>query len=703
MAGSNYNNNINNHMYRQPLRRPAPLRFKHFTRKGYALFSCLGKEVLICTLSIPTLTYAKADGISTHTEKADTARTAVEKTVLLDDVEVTASKAPTLPGQTARIVHVLSRDAIAAAPVQSINDLLKYAAGVDVRQRGPIGVQTDVSVRGGNSEQVAILLNGINIGDPQTAYNAFDFPCDIDDIDHIEVLEGPAARVYGTSSLVGAVNIVTTTAARSSISAHIDAGSYGYASAGARLALAGPTWKNAVSGSYTRSDGYSRCKAGTLNADYHGGKAFYQGGYEDQTITAKWHAGISAKDFGANTFYGAKWDDQYEHTLKTYTALSVENKNGRFHLRPSIYWNRNMDRYELFRNAEDKYPFNYHRTDIYGLNLNSYFDWTLGRTALGAEIRNEDLVSTVLGEPLDHPSHVHGTSRDYQYGLNRTNISFILEHNISVGRFTASAGMIAAKNSWNHMNMRVYPGADLSFAISSGLRIYASYNTSLRMPSATELYYSVGGHKADKYLKPEEMASVEGGLKYVTNGIRAKASIYYNHCSNLIDWVRDTSDDENAVWKSVNFTKVNATGVELSATIDWRALFPGQRWCKSLNVAYSHIHQNKVETEGLQSRYTLEYLRHKLVADLQTTIVPGLDFGLYYRWQERTGYYTDVNGTDHTYRPYSIVDARLTWTKPRYRCYVEVNNLLDKTYVDYGNVPQPGIWIMGGASVNINL
>lgn len=690
-------------MYRQPLGRPAPLRFKHFTRKGYALFSCLGKEVLICTLSIPTLTYAKADGISTHTEKADTTRTAIEKTVLLDDVEVTASKAPTLPGQTARIVHVLGRDAIAAAPVQSINDLLKYAAGVDVRQRGPIGVQTDVSVRGGNSEQVAILLNGINIGDPQTAYNAFDFPCDIADIDHIEVLEGPAARVYGTSSLVGAVNIVTATPARSSIAAHADAGSYGYASAGARIALTSRTWKNAVSGSYTRSDGYSRCKAGTLNADYHGGKAFYQGGYEDHTIIAKWHAGISAKDFGANTFYGAKWDDQYEHTLKTYTALSVENKNGRFHLHPSIYWNRNMDRYELFRGAEEIYPFNYHRTDIYGLNLNSYFDWTLGRTAIGAEIRNEDLVSTVLGERLDQPSHVHGTSRDYEYGLNRTNISFILEHNISLGRFTASAGMIAAKNSWNHMNMRVYPGADLSFSLCSGLRIYASYNTSLRMPSATELYYSVGGHKADKYLKPEEMSSIEGGVKYVANGIRAKASIYYNHCSNLIDWVRDTGGDENTVWKSVNFTKVNGTGIELSATIDGHAIIPGQRWWKSLNVAYSYINQNKVETEGLQSRYTLEYLRHKLVADLQATIIPGLDFGLYYRWQERTGYYTDAGGTDHTYRPYSIIDARLTWTKPRYRCYVEANNLLDKTYVDYGNVPQPGIWVMCGASVNINL
>ena len=80
---------------------------------------------------------------------------------------------------------------------------------MDVRQRGPIGAQTDVSIRGGNYEQITILLNGINICDPQTGHNAFDFPVDISDIVRIEVLEGPAGRVYGTSSLVGAINIVT--------------------------------------------------------------------------------------------------------------------------------------------------------------------------------------------------------------------------------------------------------------------------------------------------------------------------------------------------------------------------------------------------------------------------------------------------------------------------------------------------------------
>jgi outer membrane receptor for ferrienterochelin and colicin len=52
------------------------------------------------------------------------------------------------------MVTVLSREDIQAAPVQSINDLLKMAVGVDVRQRGPIGAQTDIGIRGSTSEQI---------------------------------------------------------------------------------------------------------------------------------------------------------------------------------------------------------------------------------------------------------------------------------------------------------------------------------------------------------------------------------------------------------------------------------------------------------------------------------------------------------------------------------------------------------------------
>ena len=682
------------------------LRFRQFSRKGYALFSCLGKEVLIGTLSVATLTYAKADSISIEPMRPDTAKTSRE--VRLDEVNVTGSRAPLTRGQQARMVTVLDRADIQAAPAQSMNDLLKYAVGVDVRQRGPIGAQTDVSIRGGNYEQITLLLNGINICDPQTGHNAFDFPLDIADVERIEVLEGPAGRVYGTSSLVGAINIVTRQHDKNTLDAHLEGGSYGYLSAGARASfsnshlstLNSPLFTNSLSANLTRSDGYSRNKAGRLNADYQVAKFFYQGHYDAPLARVSWHAGLSTRGFGSNTFYGAKWDDQYEHTLKSFTAIQAENKRGRFRLKPSVYWNHSADRFELFRNAPDVYPFNYHRTDVFGINLNSYFDWQLGRTALAAEWRNEDLISTNLGEPLAKTHAIGTTGRRYEYGLNRTNLSFVVEHNVMLSRLTLSAGLIAVKNSWNAMSMRFYPGVDASYRIGDHLKIYASLNTSLRMPSVTELYYSVGGHQADKHLKPEELTAVEGGIKYTTSAASATMSIYHNHCRNLIDWIRHT-DDADAPWESVNFTRLNALGAEASLTLHLAQLLAGQKVLKKLHIAYSHIHQDKAGADGIQSLYALEYLRHKLVASLQMSLTPKLDFSLHYRYQQRTGTYTDSDGHVCDYQPYSIIDARLSYQSSSCQFCLEANNLLNKTYVDYGHVPQPGTWIMAGASLQL--
>ena len=696
-------------MYNKPKTSALPMKFKHFTRQGYALFACLGKEVIIGTLSVATLTYAKADGISTKALPADTLST--QRDVMLSEVSVTGSRAPLTRSQAARMVTVLDAKDIQAAPVQSVNDLLKYVASVDVRQRGPIGAQTDISIRGGNYEQITVLLNGINICDPQTGHNAFDFPVDVADIERIEVLEGPAGRVYGTSSLLGAINIVTKKQPTNSVSAHIDGGSYGYLNGGASLNLSSGKWTNRISGSYTRSDGYSRNKAGKLNADFNGGKAFYQGGYEDNTVRVDWHAGLSSRSFGSNTFYGTGSDDQFEHTFKTYTALQAETKQGKFHFKPSIYWNRNMDRFEYFRGLDGVKPeglsygvaYNYHRTDVYGVNLNSYFDSPLGRTALSAELRNEDLVSTTLGEPLDKPKHVHKTDRDYTNGLNRTNISFALEHNVLLERFTLSAGLVAVKNSWSNMNMRVYPGIDASYRIGDCVKLYASYNTSLRMPSATELYYSVGGHKADKHLKPEELQALEGGVKYLGSGITASASIFYNRCKNMIDWIWDSSEGDETVWKSVNFTRINTLGMQAQLGLKFRKLAPGQRLLKDFTLHYTYLNQDKDEPENIMSRSTLEYLRHKLTASLDLNLWRCLDLTLKYRFQKRDGKFTASDGSVKNYQPYSVTDVRLAWNGKWYRAYVEANNVFAKKYYDFGSVPQPGAWVMAGVAVDINL
>ena len=182
--------------------------FRQFQRKGYSLFACLGREVVISVLSVATLSSATADTLSRDEAYVDS--TKADKEVWLGDVGVTGSRAPLTQSQAARMVTVLSREEIAQASVQSINDLLKLAVGIDVRQRGALGSQTDISIRGGTSEQIIILLNGINICDPQTGHNVMDLPCQLSEIVRVEVLEGPAGRAYGTSSLVGAINIVTS-------------------------------------------------------------------------------------------------------------------------------------------------------------------------------------------------------------------------------------------------------------------------------------------------------------------------------------------------------------------------------------------------------------------------------------------------------------------------------------------------------------
>ena len=685
-------------MYKPLFNQRKALRFRQFTRKGYALFACLGKVVTIGVLSVATLRAAAsttADDLTvagTSSVVGDSVASSPDKEATLDDVEITGSRAPLALGQAARMVTVLSRDEIQAAPVQSINDLLKMAVGVDVRQRGPIGAQTDVSIRGGTQEQITILLNGINICDPQTGHNAFDLPCDISDIERIEVLEGPAARVFGTSSLVGAINVVTRRNEKGEMrnekwegAARVEGGSFGYLSAAGRISHYSSLISH-LSASMTRSDGYSRSKAGHLNSDYQGGKAFYQGGYDGEQVQLNWHAGLSIKGFGSNTFYSAKYDEQYEKTTKFYTALQGETK-GWLRFRPSIYWNRSYDRFELIRGLEDKVPFNHHRTDVFGVNLNSYFDWQLGRTAFGAEFRNEDIVSSNLGEPL------HEEKGKYKYGLNRTNLSFHLEHNVLLQNFTLSAGFIAIKNTWNEMPFTLYPGIDASYRIGNHWKVYASYNESLRMPSFTELYYSVGGHKADKYLKPEELRAVEGGVKYSARGLNIKASIFHHHARNMIDWVMDTRDAD-PIWQSVNHTKVNTLGQEISVQGSWLRV-------KGF-LAYCHLHQSKQEADYLQSQYSLEYLRHKVTAQLTALLTEKLEVTMGYRYQDRMGSYTTTEGEVKSYHPYSVIDAKATWKEDTYSIYIEGNNLTNHRYVDYGNVPQPGAWVIAGVEIALN-
>ena len=218
------------------------------------------------------------------------------------------------------------------------------------------------------------------------------------------------------------------------------------------------------------------------------------------------------------------------------------------------------------------------------------------------------------------------------------------------------------------------------------------------MPSFTELYYSVGGHKADKYLKPEELRAIEGGIKYRSRMVTAQASVFHHHGRNMIDWVMDTREAE-PIWQSVNLTKINTLGFESSLHLNLGEIFKGQQ--SMLNIDYCYLHQQKDTPSYLQSQYALEYLRHKLCVSWQQHLLAKLDLTMKYRFQERMGSYTNTDGEICDYHPYSVIDGRLSWNADTYSIYMEANNLLSKRYVDYGNVPQPGCWFVVGVKYKL--
>ena len=111
-------------MYKTIFNKRNSLKFNRFSNKGYALFSVLGREVLVGALSVATLSHAKAEGVSTEGTKVDSTLYKGGKAYELDAVSVTGSRAPMTVEQSPKIVSVITRDDIHRAAAQTINDVL---------------------------------------------------------------------------------------------------------------------------------------------------------------------------------------------------------------------------------------------------------------------------------------------------------------------------------------------------------------------------------------------------------------------------------------------------------------------------------------------------------------------------------------------------------------------------------------------------
>lgn len=661
--------------------------FRRWGRQGYSLFRALGRQVRIGVLAAVYLYVAMPDEVFAQTDTTD-----VEMKYDLDEIEVSARRAPVSYSQVARMVSVIEREQIETAPAAGIQDLLEYVPGVDIRQRGTYGIQADVSVRGGSFDQTLILLNGINLSDPQTGHHNLNLPVSLKSIKRIEVLQGPAARVYGPNAFSGAINLITEVGDRNSLGLDVALGAHELSDITASANLKSGIFKSYLAFNRAASDGYIE------NTDFDTYNIFYQGQLETTPGSVDIQLGYSQKAFGANSFYTPEYPDQYEKTKTTFASVSMQTGR-KIHFTPALYWRRHQDRYELFRDEAPSWygGHNYHMTDVLGVNLNSWFSSALGKTAFGAEFRSENIWSNTLGEDMDEEIEVPGESGHFfTKSHSRTTVSYFAEHTVFLNRFTASAGAMVNWISDLNLDWHIYPGIDLGYQISDRLRAFGSVNRSMRMPTFTDLYYNGPTNKGNPDLKPEKSTTLEGGFKYSNTWLKGQIDYYHRIGKNLIDWVRESED---YLWETRNLTKIVADGVEVTLNLDVNQALGRKIFLSQVGVSYAFNHLDKGESDFL-SNYTLDNLRHKLVIDLDYSLWRNIHASWIFRFQDRQGSYARFENTayvgEEPYEPFWLTDVKVYYRSKTAQVYVAVSNLFDQSYVDLGNIAQPGRWLSVG-------
>lgn len=575
----------------------------------------------------------------------------------LPDVLVHENRIETPFSESSRTINIITKEQIAAVPVVSVAELLHYVSGVDIRQRGAHGVQADVSIRGGTFDQVLILINGIKMSDPQTGHHSLNLPVDISNIERIEILKGPGARIYGQNAFAGAINIITKTSKERFTKVSLQGGEN--ALLGARVATSLPT-ENAshyLSVARDQSEGYK------YNTDYEITNLFYQSNFELGNNSLSFIAGYTDRKFGANGFYASPdFMDQYEEVKTSILAAEYKIVTENWVIKPRLYWRRNVDKYIFVRQDPSIYQ-NDHKGNTYGAEINTSYSSKAGTTGIGIDVSRTTLESNNLGE------------------RERLATSVFLEHRLKFldGKLDITPGVLF--NYYSDFDAIFLGGLDLGYSVSDAVKVYANVGQTYRVPTYTDLYYEDRANIGNSDLQPESALTYEVGTKYQNRTVNAQISLFQRNTQEGIDWTRAA---DTLKWQPRNFAAINMNGVD--ASMDF--FFPEMDWLNRLNLGYTFINSSIETDEDIKfSRYALDNLKHQFIAGLDLKLVANLYSNIQFRYNDR------VNLDD-----YSLLDLRLSWRAPKLNIFAEATNLLDKEYKETNLVTMPGRWIRAGVS-----
>ncbi|MEF2269564.1 TonB-dependent receptor [Janthinobacterium sp. LS2A] len=437
-----------------------------------------------------------------------------------DPVVVTASRYPQHLSEVLSDTQTISSDDIARSGASSIVDLLQKQRGIEVARNGGAGTAASVFIRGANSNQNIVLVDGVRIGS-STLGTANWSALPLSSIDHIEIVYGPLSTMYGADAIGGVIQIFTKKgdgAAR--VSAFAGYGSNNTRQVEAQVAgsTGGPnSFSYALAAGKEKSDGFSASKIGaspeyTYNPDKDGyDKESFSGQFGYQM--AKGHeVGLVLLNSKLKAQYdaGPGYDARSNQKLENISVFTKNEflPNWTSELRYAEARDKSGD--DSSAGSWGKSQIDTKQTDITWQN-----DIRIGRDNLQllASYRDEDVTSSSTPE-VTGARHTKSFAAAYNMvrGAHLFNISGRSDDSSAFG--THNTGSVA-----------------YGYRITNALRASASYGTSFRAPTFNELYYPGYGLATNK---PEQGRNVEVGLRYDDGVSKLSASYYHNKVTDLL-------------------------------------------------------------------------------------------------------------------------------------------------------------------------